>query len=78
MEISYDPKLNVGYIKLADQSGEVDTLKISGELNIDLSSDGKLYGIELLNAREQLKSGKNNIGFLLKNLETGDSKELTL
>jgi len=32
----------------------VETRQISDEINIDISPDGKIYGIELLNAREQL------------------------
>lgn len=35
---------------------EVETLRISDELNVDLAPDGKVYGIELLNAKVQLFS----------------------
>jgi len=33
----------------------VETIRISDELNIDISPDGKIYGIELMNANEQLQ-----------------------
>lgn len=36
----------------------IKTVQISEEVNIDLSPNGKVYGIELLNAREQLIKGK--------------------
>ncbi|HRX49219.1 MAG TPA: DUF2283 domain-containing protein [Spirochaetota bacterium] len=54
MEISYDSKYNIGYIRLRDKVMNVKTISISDELNIDIDSDGKVYGIELLNAGEQL------------------------
>ena len=33
---------------------EVETIRISDELNVDLAPDGTVYGIELLNANAQL------------------------
>ena len=55
MKLTYDRKHNVAYIKLHEKRGTVTTLKISDEMNIDVASDGTVYGIELLNANEQLK-----------------------
>ncbi|MFH1610100.1 MAG: hypothetical protein ABID40_05700, partial [Candidatus Bipolaricaulota bacterium] len=40
-----------------EKMAEVETLRISDELNIDLAPDGAVYGIELLNANEQLSQG---------------------
>jgi uncharacterized protein YuzE len=54
MKITYDPKYNIGYIQLREKAVNIETIKISDELNIDISTDGKIYGIELLNAKEQL------------------------
>ncbi len=54
MELSYDSKFNIAYIRLRTGVEEVETIKISEELNIDISPDGKVYGIELLNAGDQL------------------------
>ena len=55
MKVAYDPKYNISYIKIAESTEEVETVKISDEFNIDVSPDGKIYGIELLNANELLK-----------------------
>lgn len=55
MKLSYDPRYNIAYIQLREKITDVETIRISDELNIDLSPDGKIYGIELLNANEQLK-----------------------
>jgi uncharacterized protein YuzE len=57
MKLTYDPRHNIAYIRLRQKSGEVETICISDELNIDLAPDGTIYGIELLNANEQLQSG---------------------
>ena len=54
MELSYDSNYNVAYIRFREKIEEVETIKISDELCIDISSDGKIYGIELLNANDQL------------------------
>jgi uncharacterized protein YuzE len=54
MDISYDPRYNVAYIRFRKKTKGVETRQISDEINIDLSADGKVFGIELLNAKEQL------------------------
>lgn len=59
MKLSYDPKYNIAYIALREKTEAVETLHISDELNIDIGGDGKIYGIELLNAAQQLQAGKN-------------------
>ena len=57
MKLSYDPKHNIAYIRLRERQGEIETLRISDELNVDMAPDGTVYGIELLNANEQLTRG---------------------
>jgi len=54
MKLTYDPEYNIAYLRLQEKKGEVTTVKISDELNIDLATDGIVYGIELLNANKQL------------------------
>jgi len=54
MKLSYDPKCNIAYIRLHEKVGQVTTLKISDGMNVDIAPDGTVYGIELLNANEQL------------------------
>ena len=60
MEISYDKKYNIAYIKIQKKTSEVETIRLSDEVNIDISHNGKIYGIELLNANEQLPLGQDN------------------
>jgi uncharacterized protein YuzE len=57
MKLTYDPRHNIAYIRLREQSGQVETIRVSDELNVDLAPDGTIYGIELLNADEQLRAG---------------------
>ena len=47
MKTTYDPRQNVAYIRLREKRGEVETLRISDELNIDLASDGTACGGDL-------------------------------
>jgi uncharacterized protein YuzE len=56
MRITYDPRQNIAYIRLQEKKAEVETIRISDELNVDMSPDGAVYGIELLNANAQLFS----------------------
>jgi uncharacterized protein YuzE len=77
MKITYDPRYNVAYLKLEEKTVEVETVQVSDELNVDLTPDGKIYGIELLNATEQLRSvppGK----LVVENEATGETAELSL
>ncbi len=55
MRLSYDPRHNVAYLRFQDKTTEVQTIRISEELNVDLAPDGTVYGVELLNANEQLR-----------------------
>ncbi|MCX6383222.1 MAG: DUF2283 domain-containing protein [Actinobacteria bacterium] len=63
MEISFDNKYNIAYIKIQKKTAQVETIRLSDEVNIDISPDGKIYGIELLNANEQLQSQNNELIF---------------
>ena len=57
MRLTYDPARNVAYIRLHERTQEVETVRVSDDLNVDLAPDGTVYGIELLNANEQLRAG---------------------
>ena len=76
MKVTYDKKYNVAYIRFREKTEEVTTIPISDEVNIDLAPDGEIYGIELLNANEQLYL-QDNGHLILENAEKGIHKELT-
>jgi uncharacterized protein YuzE len=54
MKMTYDGARNIAYLRFQEKQGQVTTLQISEDLWIDIGEDGRLYGIELLNANEQL------------------------
>jgi uncharacterized protein YuzE len=77
MNFTYDPRYNVAYIRFQEKRLGVETIRVSDELMVDMAPDGTIYGIELLNANEQLQredSGK----LLIVNEATGDRVELPL
>jgi len=56
MKLTYDPAHNVAYIRLRPPGAEVETLRLSDDLAIDIAADGTVFGIELLNANAQLSA----------------------
>jgi uncharacterized protein YuzE len=56
MKLTYDPRYNIAYILLAEELSEVESVSISDDVNVDLTPESKVYGIELLNANEQIKA----------------------
>ncbi len=77
MKFSYDPKYNIAYIRLRAKSAEVMSIKVSDELIVDLAPDGTVYGIEFLNASEQLV--KSDDGKLLfHNEDSGQQIEVPM
>ena len=76
MELTYDPRYNIAYIRFREKRTQIETIHLSDELNIDIAPDGTIYGVELLNANEQLggEAGK----LLVTNESTGDRTEVPL
>jgi uncharacterized protein YuzE len=77
MKLTYDPKCNIAYIRLHEKKGMVDTIHLSDEVNIDIAPDGTVYGIELLNANEQLQV-EDGPKLIIVNEEAGSSREVNL
>ena len=78
MRLEYDPQFNIAYLRFLEEgAGDLQTLHISEELNIDLLPDGRLFGIELLNANEQLF--RQDAGQLvIENRKSGKSETVRL
>lgn len=74
MEVTYDPRYNIAYIRFREQTTEVDSVRVSDEINIDLAPDGTVYGIELLNANEQIPA-INGRTLALEDTSTGKRTE---
>jgi uncharacterized protein YuzE len=54
MYLTYDSELNIAYIRFRKKTAKVTTLAVSDDLNVDFDKSGRVYGIELLNANQQL------------------------
>jgi uncharacterized protein YuzE len=50
---------------------------LSDEINVDIASDGTVYGIELLNANQQLRS-EDQGNLVIVNEAAGDRREIPL
>ena len=77
MRFTYDPRYNIGYIRFSEKQAEAESIRLSDELVVDIAPDGTVYGIELLNANEQLQ--REDMGELIViNEATGEHTELPL
>jgi uncharacterized protein YuzE len=78
MRIEYDPAYNIAYIRLTeDAAKDLQTIGVSDELNIDMTADGRIYGIELLNANERL-FGQRPGELIVENRQTGRTEKIAL
>ena len=77
MEFTYDPRYNVAYIRFREKQTEVEAVRVSDEFVVDIAPDGTVYGIELLNANEQLKH-EDMSTLVVINEATGERTELPL
>jgi len=77
MRLTYDPRYNIAYLRFQEKGAEVKAIRLSDELIVDMAPDGTIYGIELLNANEQLwREDKGRL--LIINEATGERAELPL
>jgi uncharacterized protein YuzE len=77
MRLTYDPRYNVAYIRFQEKGPEVEAIRVSDELVVDVAPDGTIYGIELLNANEQVQ--REDAGELVViNEATGKRVEFSL
>ncbi len=77
MRFTYDPRCNIAYIRFQEKRAEVEAIRVSDELIVDMAPDGTVYGIELLNANEQLWR-EDRGGLAVINEATGERTELPL
>ncbi len=78
MKLTYDPRYNIAYIALRDKTEPVETLQVSNELHIDIAPDGTIYGIELLNANQQLTGNLSSLVVVNEALGESAAIKLTL
>jgi uncharacterized protein YuzE len=77
MKLTYDPRYNIAYLRFHEKTEEVETLHLSDELNVDIAPDGTVYGIEMLNADEQL-GAEDNGNLVIVNEALAQRQEIPL
>jgi len=77
MKLVYDPRYNIAYLRLHEKTAQVQTLHLSDEINVDIAPDGTVYGIELLNANQQLRS-EDQGNLVIVNEAAGNIREIPL
>jgi uncharacterized protein YuzE len=77
MKLTYDPRHNIGYLRFHEKTAEVETIHLSDALNVDIAPDGTVYGIELLNANEQLR-GDDGGHLVVVNEAAGKTEDIVL
>lgn len=62
MKVTYDPQVDVLYIQIRpEQTPAVDNIDLEPGISADLDADGRVLGIEILDASQ--KTGQNsNVG----------------
>jgi len=58
MKISYDPEIDALYIRLREGKHECRSVRLSEEVALNIGAGEKLVGIEILDAKSVLGSGK--------------------
>jgi uncharacterized protein YuzE len=64
-------------LRLHQKKAQVDTIRVSDEMNVDIAPDGTVYGIELLNANAQIEA-KDDGRLVVINETLGKRQELPL
>ena len=77
MKLTYDSGHNIAYLRLHEKKGQVETIRISDEMNVDIAPDGTVYGIELLNANAQLEA-EDDGNLIVVNESLGQRQKLPL
>jgi len=78
MELSYDPRYNIAYIRFrTGATEEVESIRVSEDMVIDIAPDGTVFGIELLDTTAVL--GPPDGGDLeVRNDATGERATISL
>lgn len=69
MKIIYDPNVDAAYIVFEEGGHEVMTQRLTEDIAVNYSKDGKVVGIEILSASEHLFKDKTEPEIELENLK---------
>jgi uncharacterized protein YuzE len=77
MKLTWDPRYNIAYISFREKTEQVETVQVGEDVNVDVAPDGGVFGIELLNANEQLRGGDGG-ALVIVNDALGQRQEIPL
>ena len=72
MKISYDSEIDALYIRFVEGKHECRTVRLNEEVALNIGAGEKLVGIEILDAKEVLGSGRIPL-VTLEGLESADA-----
>ena len=75
MKLTFDSEANAAYMQLRERTGDIETICVTHELNVDLLPDGTVYGIEFLNAVDQLRAADDG-RLIVVNAASGEKRTL--
>ena len=52
MRITYDPQVDALYIRLTDETAQLTTQRLTEDVAVNYAPDGRIVGIEILDASE--------------------------
>lgn len=68
MKVTYDAEVDALYIRLSDEPAEVITQRLSEEVAVNYAPDGRIVGIEILDASEYIAGLKTERKISIENL----------
>ena len=68
MRITYDPEADAVYIYLIDEAEQVTTQRLTEDVAIDYAPDGRVVGIEVLDASSSIFGAGRDRTVTLRNL----------
>jgi uncharacterized protein YuzE len=70
MRITYDPQVDAMYVRFADESVQVTTQRLSEDVAVNYAPDGRIVGIEILDASEHVFRPGTERQIVVQNLTT--------
>lgn len=69
MRITYDPDVDAAYLRFLEGSHECTTVRLSEDVAVNIAPGGKVVGIEVLDASENLEILREMPSIRLENLQ---------
>ena len=70
MKITYDPQVDALYIRFLDEPAEVTTQRVSEDVALNYAPDGRVVGVEVLDASEHVFAPSGERRVVVQNLTT--------